>query len=139
MAEDQHRQGQLIGGEDDSVGTERNVKIDGPTQSLRINNWVWNPTSMAWERMKQPTIDIGSADLTVSMGDVEKLLADNYWKDQRLEWSGDDLIYKGFHTSATAATNDTDWYVFKYTWSSGDLVRLQGPAIGSWDGRVGLF
>jgi hypothetical protein len=135
----QFRQGRLISGQDDDIGQERNVKLDGPTQSLRINNWVWNPTTMAWERMKQPTIDIGSADLTVSMGDVERLLADNYWKDQRMDWDGDDLFYKGLHTSSDASTSDANWYIFKYTWATGDLLRIQGPEVGSWDGREALF
>lgn len=136
MSGDSFRRGQLVAGVDDVDTSEKNVKVDGPTQSIRINNWVWNTISMEWERMKQPTVEIGSADLTVTMGDVEKLLAQNYWKEKRIEYNAGDPIYIGYHTTLGVATSDSNWYVFKLTWSSGDMVRQQGPQVTSWDDRA---
>jgi len=99
---------------------------------------MWNPTTLAFELPKQPAIEF-TGDLTVTMGDVERLLADNYWKDKRLDWTSGDLDYMGVNVTAGAATNAATWYVFKYTWASGNCTRIQGPVVGSWDGRPALF
>ena len=99
---------------------------------------VYDPDTGEFVLQTQPNVMV-DGDLTVTMGDVEKLLANNYWKDQRLEWSGDDLIYKGYHTTTNASQSDSNWYIFKYTGSSGDLVRKQGPAVGAWTNRASLF
>ena len=100
-------------------------------------NRVWNPTTLAWERMKQPSIDV--ADLTVTTGDIEKLLAGHYWKDQRFEFSSGDLIYKGLSTTHKASTSTGNlWWIWKYTWSSGELTRKEGPLNDDWDDRASL-
>ena len=57
---------------------------------------------------------------------------------KRLAYSGGDLAYVGFNTIINASTTATDWQIYKYTWSSGDLTYMQGPLIGSWDGRAAL-
>ena len=99
---------------------------------------VWDSDSVSWVRMVQPDLSVNADDLTVTMADVEKLLAANYWKDARYEWSSGDLIYKGLHTTHKAATSDTNWYVWKFTWSGSDLERKEGPLTGSWDGKAAL-
>jgi len=129
--------GTLIRGVDPDNKAPVIVAVEDVSQTLRINNWVWNTVTLAWERMKQPTLEL-TGDLTVTMGDVERLLADNYWKDQRLEYSGGDLIYKGFNTTHKAATDAATWYIWKFTWSGSDCVRIEGPLVGSWDGKAGL-
>lgn len=103
----------------------------------KVALYVWNATTLAWERMEQPTLEV-SGDLTVSMGDVERLLAENYWKDQRLDWSGGELIYKGLNIEHKAATDETTWYIWKLTWVGGELVRKEGPLVGGWNGRAAL-
>jgi hypothetical protein len=99
---------------------------------------VFDPASGKFKLQTQPNILV-DGDLTVTMGDLEKIGTNSYWKDRRMEWNGDDLIYKAYHTSTDANQGDTNWYIYKYTWSSGDLIRLQGPAVGSWTNRASLF
>lgn len=101
----------------------------------KVALFVWNTATLAWERMKQPTLEVG--DLTVSMGDLEKLLGGHYWKDQRFAYTAGDLIYKGLSTTHKAATDAGDlWWVWKYTWVSGDLTRIEGPINCNWDDRA---
>jgi len=59
-------------------------------------------------------------------------------KAVRLAYSGDDMIYRGTNMTHKAATSATDWVVYKYTYSSGDLILVEGPLTGSWDGRAAL-
>jgi hypothetical protein len=88
--------------------------------------------------MTQPGLNIDQADLNVSMGDVEKLLAENYWGQTRFDWTSGNLDYKGYHISATGSDNATDWLIMKYTWDgSNNPTRIQ-VLIGSWTGRASL-
>ena len=131
--------GTLIRGNDPDTKAPVIAAIDAETKTLRVNNWVWDPLASpnpTWVRGKQATVEIG--DLTVTMGDVEKLLADDYWKDQRLEYSAGDLIYKGFNTTHKALVSATTWYIWKLTWSGADCVRIEGPLVGAWDNNSGL-
>ncbi len=59
------------------------------------------------------------------------------WKDQRFAYSGNNLVYIGFHTSHNAATSDSGWYVWKQTYSGGNLTRRE-LLIGPWDDRATL-
>ena len=129
--------GTLIRGNDPDTKAPMIVAVEEASKTLRINNWVWNTVTVAWERMKQPVLEL-TGDLTVSMGDVEKLLAEGYWKDQRLEYSGSNLIYKGLNTVHKAATDATTWYIWKFTWAGKNCTRIEGPLVGSWDGNSGL-
>jgi len=121
----------------DDDGIVRGIKVDLDTEVLHVQSWIWNPDTLDWERMKQPTLEL-TGDLTVTMGDVEKLLANDYWKDQRLEYSGGDLVYKGFNTTHKAAVNATTWYIWKYTWVGNDCTRIEGPLVGAWSNNAGL-
>lgn len=124
---------------EDSGDTSNFMLLGDPTsKSMRVNLWVWDTGTTAWVRMVQPSMNVDADDLTITMGDVEKLLSRNYWKDKRLEYSAGDLIYKGFNTSHGAATDAATWYIWKHTWSAGDLTRIEGPLIGTWDGRADL-
>lgn len=129
--------GTLIRGNDPDTRAPTIAAIESASKTLRINNWVWNTVSVAWERMKQPSLEL-AGDLTVTMGDVERLLADNYWKDQRFEYSGADLIYKGFNTTHKASVSATTWYIWKFTWVGADCTRIEGPLVGAWDNNSGL-
>lgn len=114
---------------------------DPSEEVQKVALFVWNPLASpnpAWERMKQPTLEL-AGDLTVSMGDVEKLLAGNYWHDARYEYSSGNLIYKGLSTTHKAATNTGNlWWIWKHTWVSGELTRTEGPLNDDWDDRAGL-
>ena len=129
--------GTLIRGNDPDTKAPVIAAIDAETKTLRVNNWVHDVDAVAWVRMKQPTLEL-TGDLTVTMGDVERLLAKDYWKDERLEYSGNNPIYKGLNTTHKAATSATTWYIWKLTWSGSDCVRIEGPLVGAWDSNDGL-
>ena len=127
----------LFGALDPDTGEIIPVSLDDLTGGIAVIQYVWDTTLLQWVKMQQPTIN--ADDLTITMGDVERLLAGNYWNDQRFEFSGDDLIYKGLNTTHKALTSDTDWYILKYTWDgSGNPTRIEGPLVGSWDNRASL-
>lgn len=108
----------------------------GSIQALVVAPLSYNPLTGKYEWSTRPSISID--DLTVSMGDVEKLLAENYWKQTRFDWTSGDLDYKGFNLVADASVDATDWYIWKYTWSGGSPTIIQGPLIGTWTGRAAL-
>ena len=68
----------------------------------------------------------------------ERFQTGSIWNDLRLAWSGSDLIYVGKHMSHKAATSDAEWFVWKLTWTSGDLTRSEGPLVGDWDSCASL-
>ncbi len=62
-----------------------------------------------------------------------------YFKDQRFQYSGSDLIYIGYHTDHKAPESDENWYIWKCTYDgSNNLLRQQGPLIGAWENRTTL-
>lgn len=65
-------------------------------------------------------------DLTVTMGDVEKLLAEAYWLNTKLFYdASDNCIYKCCNNDLSAADGDTDWYVTKYDWTGGNCTQIR--------------
>ena len=80
-----------------------------------------------------------TGDLTVTMGDVERLLAKNYWKDELTDYADYDTIYTGrstTHKASTAAGNL--WFIEKLTFAGRNRVRTEGPLVGNWDDRTSL-
>lgn len=125
------------GYEEDS-GDAKLIRIDPDMGGLLVANHVYNTGTGAWEKMQQPIITV-DGDLTVTMGDVEKLLAEYYWLDKRFDWTSGDLDYLGFSTTHKASTSTGNlWYIMKFTWSSGNPTRIEGPLVGNWDGRAAL-
>lgn len=55
----------------------------------------------------------------------------------QFEYLAGDPIYKGTNTVYDAADSDTNWVITKYTWSSGDVTKIQ-ILTGSWTGRASL-
>lgn len=106
--------------------------------ALLIANLVYNPNTLNFELMQQPIVEV-AGDLTVTMGDVEKILAGNYWKQERYDYDvNGNAIYIGRHLSATEVEGDTAWWIWKLTWTDGAMTRKQGPITGTWTGRAGL-
>lgn len=104
-------------------------------QILKTLLYIWNADTLAWERMQQPIVTV-DGDLIVSMGDVERLLADYYWLRIKYEYDGsDNCIYKGCNVSLTAADGDTDWYITRFDWT-GDNCTEQRVRITSWTARA---
>jgi len=127
---------QISGGEDDASGEPLRLKGDGTTGSLRVNLWVWDTDTLGWVKMTQPIAS--SSDLASTMSDLEKALVSNYWKDQRFDYTSGSLDYKGMNTTHKADTTATTWYIQKFTWAGDNIVRIEGPLVGSWDGRAAL-
>ena len=71
-------------------------------------------------------------------------LADDDWypylpqRVVRLEYSGRDMIYRGINTTHKAATSATNWVIWKYTYVTSMLTKIEGPLVGTWDGKPAL-
>ncbi len=46
--------------------------------------------------------------------------------------------YVGMHLTNGAATTNSEWKIYKFTYSGSDATRIQ-LAYGAWDSRTGLF
>jgi hypothetical protein len=133
--DDYHKLLNIIKGVDaDDLSKFVVLTVDKNTRTLRINNWVWDPDLTPdpdWVRMKQPILEF-SGDLTVTMGDVEKLLAGVYFPETRYDYDADDnCIYKGEHTTLNVSEDDTEWRITKYDYTSGNNVHKR-KRVTSW-------
>lgn len=72
-----------------------------------------------------------------TMGTLELLSTGGFWGRIKVDWDGDDPIYKGTHVNHDADGSENDWMIFKYTWSSDNPVDTQVQT-GIWDNRVSL-
>jgi len=96
---------------------------------------VYDTDLTTWIKGQQAIVE-ASGDLTVSMGDVEALLANYYWKNTQVDYDSDDNpIYIGRNISLTAADGDTDWYITRIDWTSGNWTRKR-VRITSWTNRA---
>ena len=101
------------------------IFMDPTSGAIYMGMWVWNATTLAWEKMTQTT--------GYTQGDL-----DAYWKDMRLDFTSGDLDYKGLHIVHGTAEGTATWFIWKYTWVGGNLTMKEGPLIGSWTGRAAL-
>ena len=106
---------------DDDAPTD--LLMDPTSFVLYTGSWVWNTTTLAWEKMIQPG---------ETQGDL-----DSYWNDTRVEYSSGDILYRAAHVTHKAATSDTSWSIWKYTSSGDGLVRIE-RLDGAWDARGAL-
>lgn len=110
------------------------VGLDKTTRSVNTNNRVWDTNTLTWVRMEQPTIL--ADNLTVSMGDVEKLLASRYWLNVQYDYDGSgNCVYIGKNIDLSANDGDTDWYITQFSWSGGNCVQKR-ERITSWTNRA---
>ncbi len=78
------------------------------------------------------------AEYTKNISPIE-VQAGTWWKNTRLDYDGSgNLIYKGCHFRGGASPSDQYWVIWKLEWSSGNLVRIQGPLEGAWSDRASL-
>ena len=98
------------------------------TKSFQVGTYVWDTDTLAWVRNQQPMVSIG--DLTVTMGDVEALQANTYWKRSKpyIHASGR-LKYYCKNTDIDANETDTDWWIWKY--SDDAIPGSEGPRLGA--------
>jgi len=110
--------GTLIRGNDPDTKAPVIAAIDAETKTLRVNNWVWDPLASpnpTWVRGRQATVEL-QGDLTVAMGDVERLLANQYYKRMKsYSYASGRIKYVCQNTDIDANETDTDWFVWKYT------------------------
>jgi hypothetical protein len=67
------------------------------------------------------------------------IVAGGYFDDRRYDYDGsNNLIYRGYALKHKTATSDSEWYIWKYTYTGGNLTRMEGPLTGTWDGRAAL-
>ena len=96
---------------------------------FKVALYVWNAATVAWERMVQPTIEI-SGDLTVTMGDVERLLGDQYYARMKIyAYDSGRPKYICKNTDIDAAESDADWYCWKLTDAA--LPDKEGPRLSA--------
>jgi hypothetical protein len=111
---------------------EHNIKpVGGDVDAEGITVLVkyYNPSTLAWERGKQPTLEL-TGDLTVTLGDVERLLADQYYKRMKpYGHASGRPKYVCRNTDIDANETDTDWFCWKY--SDADLPEIEGPRQGA--------
>lgn len=66
---------ELAVGYDVDAGTLHAVALDATSRTLAIQNWVWNTSTLAWEKMKQPNFQ-NTGDIYISVDDVEQYILD---------------------------------------------------------------
>jgi len=123
---------------DRATGKIYQAGSEGDAAILKVMNYVWDSDTLQPVKMGQP--QILADDLTVSMGDVEKLLSgpgmNHYFKRGKnyLDASGN-IIYACVNTDIDAAEADTDWLVWKINWNAaGDAIEeFEGPRTGAVD------
>lgn len=128
----------ILRGYEPVAGDAKLLRTEADMGSLLVGAHVWDTDSGAWVKMQQPIVTV-DGDLTVTMGDVEKLLAEHYWLDKRFDWTSGDLDYLGCSTTHKASTSTGNlWWIMKFSWSSGNPTRVEGPLNGNWDTRASL-
>ena len=116
----------VVAGRSSSDHTPTDILMDPTSFALYMGAWVWNTTTLGWEKMTQPT--------AATQGDLSA-----YWKDKRFDYASGDLDYKGLATTHKASTAAGDlWEIWKYTYLAGSWVRMEGPLTGNWDDRSSL-
>lgn len=113
----------VIAARNENDDTPTDLTVPDELDALKVVLYVWDPDSLDYVRMRQPQISP---------------LADDLPLDTRMEYSGENIIYKGIHATHDAVTSNTSWLVWKFTWSGGNLIRIEGPLEGSWDNRASL-
>lgn len=58
------------------------------------------------------------------------------YRCMQLDFDGDGLlIYKGEHLSTSPSDDDENWWINKFTWTDGALVKIQSYT-WTWTGRA---
>lgn len=55
----------------------------------------------------------------------------------KTSYTGNDLIYQGFHKRSDADDGDTDWIIVKREYTA-NVYQQSQTLIGSWTGKAGL-
>ena len=105
-------------------------KWDPDEEVFKVAVYVYNTTTLEWERMVQPKIELSAGDLTVTLDDVERLLSNQYYKRTKIyAYSSGRIKYLCKNTDIDAGTTDTDWLCWKFTDAA--LPDSEGPRLGA--------
>ena len=70
---------------------------------------------------------------------VRDILNDAFWPVIINSYDiSDQLIYEARNRKHSAATDEATWYIWKYTWVGSNCTMIEGPLIGTQDGRASL-
>ena len=122
----------VIGGEDKDTGERVNLavaEVAPGVYALATVPYMWNTTDLDYDRAVQPGFETG--DLDITLGDVEMLLADMYWKRTKLFYSGNNVEYVCYNTDIDANETDTDWYIWKLVYTGNNMTEKEGPRQGA--------
>lgn len=61
-----------------------------------------------------------------------------FYADIRFDPTENNPDYIGLHKLNGAETSDTDWKIYKFTYTGTDVTRIR-LSYGAWDDRVSLF
>lgn len=115
----------VVAGRSAADDTPTDIFMDVTSGTLYTGGWVWNSSTLEWDKMTQPT--------GYTQGDL-----DSYWKDKRYDYTSGNLDYKGFSVTHKLAEATATWEIWKYTWVGTNCTRIEGPLTGSWTGRAAL-
>jgi len=63
----------------------------------------------------------------------------SYWRQKRFYYdTNDNLKYMGFHYKKGAPTSDSNWSVWKLTYTGSNMSLIEGPITGILDDRATL-
>lgn len=122
----------IIGGQDKDTGDRVQlavVEIDPNIYALAVAPYYWNSGLLDYDKAVQG--QILADDLTISMGDVERLLADAYWKRSKFFYTGNNVEYICYNTDIDANETDTDWFIWKLVYTGNNVTEKEGPRQGA--------
>jgi len=115
----------------------RMARCDANTLAVKVLNYIWDTETLEAKLMEQPTINLGQADLHVTMGDMEKIGAGTYWLDFRYEYDVDgNCIYQGKHTELSASVDSTAWRIIRYDYDINSNCTQKRIQVTSWTNRA---
>lgn len=110
-------------------GTWRPVplKLHQDSRTLMVLNCVWDTANMKPKLME---------DIEFSVEDLESLAKGIYFKNVKFDYDGDgNCTYKGLNTDLSAADGDTDWYIIRYDYTTGNCTQKR-VRVTSWTNRT---
>jgi hypothetical protein len=123
---------QLLGVLDPDTGEIKPLKMGDDTISgLAAQMYVWNTSTVQWEKMQQPTIEAG--DLYVAVDDLEQ-----YTLDQLLQYKLDDFDVSGDPVYIGYQDKDGNYYIKRVNLSTGAVDYTVGTSgySSAWTNRA---
>ena len=88
---------------------------EASNKAKKVNPYQWNAGTLQWEK-------VGGVEPNYVLFDPNDATP----------------TYIGLNSSVLATTSQTDWTIYKFTYSSGDVTQIKKNT-GAWTNRAGLF